>query len=150
MKRRAYVLLTMHKTVREQFKKQLQDIISPEKLSLEQQGEMALFLGFTVLKSIETATSNKQDFTELSSQFLDFLLENEDGYGIEDSLKDYVLKGISESRFGEYENNSLEAIPKYFVEKMGLQEKGLKDKDIIENVELNFLLVFKEGKKIVN
>lgn len=149
LKRKSYKLLTMHKTVREEFKKQLESILYPESLSLSQEGEIVLFLGFTILKSIEIATSNKQDFTDMSGLFLDFLLDNKNDYGVEDSLKEFVLKGIVEGRFGEYEKCSLEEMPKFFINNVGLQDRGVKDKDINEAVEVNFLITFKEGKKII-
>lgn len=149
LKRKAYRLLTMHKTIREEFKKQLDVVITPEKLATDQEAEISLFIGFTILKAIETATPNKQEFTELSNQFLDFLLNNEDNYGLDFNLKEFFIKGMIEGRFGEYESYSLEEIPKYFIKKVWLNEQSLKNKDIKEIVDTNFLLAFTEGKKII-
>jgi hypothetical protein len=148
-KRKAYLLLTMHKAVRVEFKKQLENTISPDKLSQEQESEIVLFLAFTILKAIEAVTSSKQDFNEISSKFLDLLLDNEDGYGIEGGLREFVLRGITESRFGEYENKSIEVIPAYFIESLRLQDSKSKENEITETVETNFFIVFSEGKKII-
>ena len=64
LKRKAFVLLTMHKGVRSAFEKQLREVLFIKSLSLEQQGEVALFLMFPILKSIEKHTANKSIFTE--------------------------------------------------------------------------------------
>ncbi len=134
----------MHKVIRVELKKLLEGAIYPNKLSLEQEGETALFLAFTVLKSIEAGTSTKDDFNKISTHFLDFLVDDERGYGVGQELKGFVLNRIIENRFGEYENRPLEEISKLFIENLGLQNAS------VENiVGANFLITFSEGKKIV-
>jgi hypothetical protein len=116
-------------------------------LSVQQQGEIAMLLIFPVLKSIEKATASKSSFAELSNHFLDHLFSNEGGYGLDESIKGYVLPNLN--RLGEYENTDMEEIHSLFYEKIDSPHSS-NNAEMAEIVQMNFVITAKEAKKIID